>query len=111
MLVTPGASSTIPPASMVDTGGASAVNWHTLSIDEAMARLASGLDGLSSDDAAQRLARYGPNELQSLSRESAWRTFLAQFQNVLILILLAGTIVSGFLGHTLEATVITVIVL
>ena len=44
-------------------------------------------------------------------RESAWHILAAQFKNVLILILLAGTIISGFLGHTLEAVVITVIVL
>ena len=43
-------------------------------------------------EAAQRLEAYGPNELQSLSRESAWRTFVAQFQNVLILILLSATL-------------------
>ena len=54
---------------------------------------------------------HGANELQALTRESAWRTFLAQFQNVLILILLSATLVSAFLGHTLEAGVITVIVL
>ena len=59
----------------------------------------------------KRLEVHGPNELQSLGRQSAWRTFVAQFQNVLILILLSATVVSGFLGHTLEATVITVIVL
>ena len=54
---------------------------------------------------------HGANELEATSRESAWRILAAQFQNVLILILLAGTLVSGFLGHTLEAVVITVIVL
>ena len=54
---------------------------------------------------------HGPNELQATNRTSAWRTFAAQFENVLILILLAATAVSGFLGHTLEAVVITVIVL
>lgn len=86
-------------------------NWHTLSAQNALDQLASASDGLASDEAAKRLDLHGPNELQSLGRESAWRIFVAQFQNVLILILLAGTVVSGFLGHTLEAAVITVIVL
>jgi Ca2+-transporting ATPase len=85
--------------------------WHTLSVEDAIAGLASGWKGLPSSEAARRQRVYGPNELQSLSRESAWRTFAAQFQNVLILILLGGTVVSGLLGHTLEAAVITVIVL
>ena len=53
----------------------------------------------------------GPNELQALERTSAWHTLAAQFKNVLILILLAATLLSGLLGHALEALVIAVIVL
>jgi Ca2+-transporting ATPase len=82
-----------------------------LPAEEALSRLTSAATGLAGDEATRRLHEHGPNELQSLKRESAWHTLLAQFKNVLILILLAGTIVSGFLGHTLEAAVITVIVL
>jgi Ca2+-transporting ATPase len=80
-------------------------------VDEVIARLATRLTGLTSAEASQRLHRHGPNELQTLARVSAWHTLAAQFQNVLILILLGATLVSGFLGHTLEAVVITVIVL
>ena len=85
--------------------------WHTLSLDETFGRLDATPQGLTAEEAARRLAAHGPNELQAGSHESAWRTLLAQFQNVLILILLAATVISGFLGHTLEAIVITVIVL
>ncbi|HET9359289.1 MAG TPA: HAD-IC family P-type ATPase, partial [Vicinamibacterales bacterium] len=86
-------------------------NPHTLSVDEALARAGSGLTGLAQAEAAHRFQIYGPNELQATTRESAWRTLAAQFQNVLILILLSATVISGLLGHTLEAIVITVIVL
>ena len=85
--------------------------WHTRSAEETLERLASGVAGLAGAEAGRRLQIHGPNELQAHTRESAWRTLLAQFQNVLILILLAGTVVSGVLGHALEAIVITVIVL
>jgi Ca2+-transporting ATPase len=85
--------------------------WHTVSVEDAIAHLDTASLGLSSDEAARRLQLYGPNELQSLTRESAWRTFAAQFKNALIVILLCATVISGFLGHTLEAVVITVIVL
>jgi Ca2+-transporting ATPase len=84
--------------------------WHGLSVADAFARLQAARGGLASSDAAQRLATHGPNELRAAARTPAWRTFAAQFENVLILILLAATAVSGFLGHTLEAVVITVIV-
>jgi len=85
--------------------------WHTVSVEDALAHLATASLGLSGGEAVQRLDVYGPNELTSLTRESAWRTFAAQFKNALIVILLCATVISGFLGHTLEAVVITVIVL
>ncbi len=85
--------------------------WHTASVEDAITHLGTSPLGLSSGEAAQRLERYGPNELQSLTRESAWRTLAAQFKNALIIILLCATAISGFLGHTLESVVITVIVL
>ena len=85
--------------------------WHTLSVDEALEMLHTSASGLASPEAALRLDRYGPNELQAVKRASAWHTFAAQFKNVLIVILLSATFVSGLLGHSLEAVVITVIVL
>ena len=100
-----------PPPSSAEAGGGSGDAWHALPAEEVLRRVDAAPDGLSSAEAARRLAADGANELQSVTRESVWRTLLAQFQNVLILILLGGTLVSAFLGHTLEATVITVIVL
>jgi Ca2+-transporting ATPase len=98
-----------PPEQQTDSDRAPA--WHTVSVADAIAHFATAPLGLSSGEAAQRLQTYGPNELTSLTRESAWRTLAAQFKNVLIVILLCATVISGFLGHTLEAVVITVIVL
>jgi Ca2+-transporting ATPase len=85
--------------------------WHTLPVNDALTRQRSDSAGLASGDAADRLKRHGPNELQAVRRESAWHVLVAQFKNTLILILLGATVVSGFLGHTLEAVVISVIVL
>jgi Ca2+-transporting ATPase len=82
-----------------------------LPVEEVRAHLATGQTGLASAEAAHRLQVHGPNELHAMTSVSAWHTFAAQFKNVLILILLGATLVSGFLGHTLEAVVITVIVL
>ena len=86
-----------------------APTWHTLSADSVLARLATHPTGLTAAAAVERLAVHGANELQTLRTQSAWHTFFAQFRNALIVILLSATVVSGFLGHTLEAVVITVI--
>ena len=53
--------------------------------------------GLADDDAGARLERHGANELASEPAVPAWRKFLAQFQDVLVVLLLAATAISAFL--------------
>src|SRR5689334_10043665 len=86
------------------------VAWHSHDASSVLDQLNAPPAGLSTAEAHARLSRYGWNELQALSSTSAWHTLAAQFKNVLILILLAATVLSGLLGHGLEAIVIAVIV-
>jgi Ca2+-transporting ATPase len=65
---------------------------------------------LSGEEAARRLATHGPNELEAADVVAPWQILLAQFKNVLILILLVAVGLSAALGHTTEAVVISVIV-
>ena len=87
------------------------IHWHTLTVEEALAELKSSPHGLSSDEAAKRLAEFGPNEVLAAHTVSPWAILLEQFKNVLIIILLLATALSAFLGHGVEAIAITVIVL
>jgi len=88
------------------------VSWHTHTVEEIAQELhTDSARGLSVREAQRRLAEHGPNELQAPCRASPWSILLEQFKNVLIIILLAATAVSAFLGHGTEAVVITVIVL
>ncbi len=91
--------------------GKAATRWHALSIEEVMETVATPPSGLTSAEAASRVARYGPNELREVKRISPWMLLLDQFRNVLIIILLAASTVSAFLGHGIEAAAIGVIVL
>ena len=50
--------------------------------------------GLSGQEAAARLERHGPNELETQKPVPAWRHFLAQFQDALIILLLVATAIS-----------------
>jgi Ca2+-transporting ATPase len=50
--------------------------------------------GLSEKEARARLQRYGRNELATEKPVPAWRKFLAEFQNPLVILLLAATIIS-----------------
>src|ERR687895_744592 len=51
--------------------------------------------GLSEDEARARLAEFGPNELAAEPAIPAWRRFLAQFTNVLVILLLIATAISA----------------
>jgi len=50
--------------------------------------------GLTADEAASRLARYGPNQLAASEPVPGWRKFLAQFADPLIYLLLAAVVIS-----------------
>ncbi len=73
--------------------------------------------GLSSREAAHRLASRGRNVLESAPPVPTWRKVLAQFQDPLIYLLLGAVVVSmaawvadGATGWPVDATVIAVIV-
>ena len=86
--------------------------WHSLSPDVALARLASNPTGLAGDEAARRLACHGPNALAPAAHVGPRGPSCAdQFKNVLIVILLVAAALSAFLGHGVEAVAIAVIVL
>jgi len=53
--------------------------------------------GLNEEEAQSRLSRHGPNELASQKPVPAWRKLLAQFQDVLVILLLIATAVSAAL--------------
>ncbi len=51
--------------------------------------------GLTSEGARRRLERFGRNELAAEPPTPAWRRFLSQFQDVLVILLLIATAVSA----------------
>jgi len=75
-------------------------DWHTLSVEEAYGGQASSPIGLDLDEAARRLSRVGPNELEQLTKISPVGIFLSQFLDALILVLIAAAIISAYFGVT-----------
>jgi Ca2+-transporting ATPase len=70
-------------------------NAYRLSVSEVATALGTDAHrGLDAADAARRLAEVGRNELIAERPVPAWRRFLAQFQDILVLLLLAATVVS-----------------
>ncbi len=76
---------------------------------DALDGLNSSLDGLPADLATQRLAEFGPNELE-IQKPSIWMRLLRQFHNALVYILLVAIALTGTLGMWMDMAVIAGVV-
>ena len=87
------------------------VAWHSWPASQVLDTLQATPQGLTRREAAERLLRHGPNRLEVTEGPGLWRRVLAQFNNLLIVVLLAAVVVTALIGHTLDATVILAVVL
>jgi len=85
--------------------------WHSMSIEDVLESLKTGLNGLSEGEARRRLQEFGPNELVAEKKPSPLKLLLEQFKSILIIILVFATIFSALIGELIDAIVILVIVL
>jgi len=85
--------------------------WHSRSVADVQAALATGPAGLSAAEASARLQALGPNRLAEAARAGPLARFLRQFQNLLIYVLLAAAAVTAALGHLVDTGVILAVVL
>lgn len=86
------------------------MNWHLIPENEALEMTGSRTGGLTDSDAEARLEKFGPNQLVEKKRKPAWVMFLAQFKDLMILILMAAAVVSGLVGDVKDTVVILIIV-
>ena len=63
-------------------------------------------DGLSDEEASERLAQFGPNRLPPPKVRGPLIRFLAQFNNLLIYVLLGAAALTAALGHWADTLVI-----
>lgn len=68
------------------------------------------MDGLSSEEAARRLAAGGPNRMVPARGHRGVRLLIAQFTSPIVLILVAATVLSMVLGDLTDGMIILVIV-
>jgi Ca2+-transporting ATPase len=82
-------------------------------IDAADVAAALGTDpqrGLSAPEAADRLLRYGRNELVERGKKPTWRLLLEQFTNAMIVVLIVAAVITYLLGDLKDTVVILAIV-
>lgn len=68
-------------------------------------------NGLLHDQVKLRRKKFGKNQIEEEKKVSRVFLFMAQFQDVMVLILFAAALIAGLLGEMIDATAIMVIVI
>ncbi|MFE1744855.1 magnesium-translocating P-type ATPase [Coleofasciculus sp. H7-2] len=84
--------------------------WN-LPAEQVLHQLKSTPQGLSRQEAQQRLTQYGANSLKQKQQSNKLLLLLDQFKSPIILILVAAAILSSFLGDVIDTVIILAIVL
>ena len=89
----------------------SAAGWHSRSVAEVAKALGTDVTaGLTTDDAAMRLRRDGPNALGEAREQSLIGLVLGQLASPLMYLLLGAAMIALALGHRSDAMVIACVV-
>ena len=89
--------------------------FYTQDEEQVLSTMGSSKEGLSSQEASQRLAEYGRNELDEGEKRTLLMKFLDQFKDLMIIILIAAAILTviteGSHGLTDAIIILAVVVL
>ena len=58
--------------------------FYLESSEQVLSDLKSSPEGLTANEAEERLTRFGPNKLKEEKKEPAWKRFLAQMKDPMI---------------------------
>lgn len=78
--------------------------------DAILSKYDTNLEGLSLNQANERQAKFGPNELKEKKKKSKIQIFLMQFADILIILLILAAIASYFIGDIIDSLVILFVV-
>lgn len=87
------------------------MEWHSSSIDNVLKELKTQKEGLSKEEVAFRLQKFGYNEIKEKDGISKIKIFISQFRSPLVWILIAALIISVIAKESTDAIVIGVVLL
>ncbi len=85
-------------------------NWYQQPGSEVLQAVKATTDGLTAQEAAERLQTHGENALAEGKKKTVLQVFLGQFADLLVLILIAAAVISAFSGNW-ESTIVIVAVI
>lgn len=86
--------------------------WFTRSIHQTLDELKTDpVSGLTEEEAAARLTRYGPNVLKGQKRKNFLQLFIAQLNDTLIYVLFGAVFITSFMGEYIDAVIILLVII
>ena len=86
-------------------------NWYEKTAQQTLDALSVSAQGLSAEEAARQLEKYGENKLTEGKKKSALQVFAEQFKDLLVIILVAAALISLASGQSESTLVIFAVLL
>ncbi|HEX9129292.1 MAG TPA: HAD-IC family P-type ATPase [Gemmatimonadaceae bacterium] len=95
----------------MNVGASPTPPWHARPAHEVLLAVSSNASGLTDEEAARRLVRYGPNLLSVTPAEPAWRILVRQVRSVVIGLLVVATVLAWWTSDVEDAGAILAVLL
>ncbi|MDV7720052.1 HAD-IC family P-type ATPase [Pediococcus ethanolidurans] len=89
---------------------ATKVKYYNQSVEDVLKAQGSSPEGLTDAQVQESLAKHGPNQLETKKNTSLLQKFIAQFKDLMIIVLIAAAIISVFVGEGVDAIIILLVV-
>lgn len=84
--------------------------WYQISTEDVIKNMETTVNGLTEEEAAERLLEYGENTLAEGKKKTVFQVFLGQFADLLVAILIVAAGISACSENT-ESTVVILVVI
>ncbi|MCW4045402.1 MAG: cation-transporting P-type ATPase [Candidatus Bathyarchaeota archaeon] len=84
---------------VLSRGANTSKSWHAEAVDDVLRDFNVTHEGLTTQEAQERLKKHGYNELVAKKRKSALSMFLGEFKDIFIILLIVATILSAIIGY------------
>ncbi len=84
--------------------------WHALPPDQVLGKLGSTAEGLTDEEARERLARHGPNVLKRAKGDSPLKLLWRQVNSPFIWVLIASAVLAVLMGEVTDGLVVAAVV-
>ena len=91
-------------------------DWCSLSKEETCNLLETTAQGLTAEEAADRLNKFGPNKLEEKGKRSVVSIFISQFKDLMIWVLIAAALITAYISYAegefpIDTVIISIVVL